>query len=178
MWTSPMCSTASLPRLGSMRARPHIGTGWKRKCASGSHPTTRRPDCRRTVSSRPFRWSPSHSVMPDAVSRLTGLQYLAGILNEVVGRLASVRANDFNETSDIVNGSLGSKSAHLLKRLPTDRTGALKVALLGMGAGQDGVALDASPEMRGSAELDRPDGELFSLAGAIEVAEGAGEVAG
>ena len=94
--------------------------------------------------------------MPDAVSRLTGLQYLAGILNEVVGRLASVRANDFNETSDIVNGSLGSKSAHLLKRLPTDRTGALKVALLGMGAGQDGVALDASPEMRGPAELDRP----------------------
>ena len=116
--------------------------------------------------------------MPGAVEGLTGLQYLAGALGEVVGRLAPVRTNDFNEASDIVNGSLGPKSAHLFKRLPTDRTGALKVALLGMGAGQDGVALDASPEMRGSAELDGPDRELLSLVGAIEVAEGAGEVAG
>jgi hypothetical protein len=32
--------------------------------------------------------------------------------------------------------------------------------------------------MRGSAELDRPDRELLGLAGAIEVAEGAGEVTG
>ena len=114
--------------------------------------------------------------MPVAVRKLPGLQYLAGILEEVVRRLACVRANDFNETSDIVKGSLGPKTAQLLERLPTDRAGSLKVALLGVGAGQDGVALDASPQMRGSAELDRPDGELLSLAGTIEVAEGAREV--
>ena len=108
--------------------------------------------------------------------RLTGLQYLAGILDEVIGRLTPVRANDFNEASDIVKGSLGPKPTHLLKRLLTNRTGALKVALLGVGAGQDGVALDTSPQMGRSAELDRQDRELLSLAGAIEVAEGAGEV--
>ena len=97
---------------------------------------------------------------------------------EVVRRLACVRANDFNETSDIVKGSLGPKFAQLLKRLPTDRTGALKVALLGIGTGQDGVALDPRPQMRGSAELDRPERELLGLSGAIEVAEGAREVTG
>jgi hypothetical protein len=116
--------------------------------------------------------------MTGAMRRLPGFQYLAGILDEVVCRLASVRANDVNETSDIVKGSLGSKPTHLYKCLPTDRTGALKVALLGIGAGEDGVTLDASPQMRGSAELDRSDRELLSLAGAIEVAEGAGEVTG
>jgi hypothetical protein len=112
------------------------------------------------------------------VRKLPGPQYLAGILDEVVRRLACVRANDFNETGDIVKGSLGPKPAQLLKRLPTDRAGAIKVALLGVGAGEDGIALDASPQMGGSAELDRPDGELLSLAGAIEVAEGAREVTG
>jgi hypothetical protein len=112
------------------------------------------------------------------VRKLSGLQDLAGILDEVVRRLACVRANDFNETSDIVNGSLGPKFAQLLKRLPTDRAGALKVALLGVGAGEDGVTLDASPQMGGSAELDRSDGELLGLSRAIEVAEGAREVTG
>jgi hypothetical protein len=62
--------------------------------------------------------------------------------------------------------------------LPTDRAGSLKVALLGVGAGENGVALDASPQMRGSAELDRSDGELLGLSRAIEVAEGAREVTG
>jgi hypothetical protein len=114
--------------------------------------------------------------MAGAVRRLPRFQYLAGILDEVVRRLAPIRANDFNETSDIVKGSLGSKPTHLLKRLPTDRTCALKVTLLGVGAGQDGAALDASPQMPGSAELDGPDRELLSLAGAIEVTEGAREV--
>jgi LmbE family N-acetylglucosaminyl deacetylase len=66
MWISPMCSTASLPRSGPMRARPHTGTGWKRKCVSGSPPTARWPACRQTVSPRPFRWSPSPSVMAGA----------------------------------------------------------------------------------------------------------------
>jgi hypothetical protein len=47
--------------------------------------------------------------MPIAVRKLPGLQYLAGILKEVVRRLAFVRANDFNETSDIVKGSFGPK---------------------------------------------------------------------
>jgi hypothetical protein len=60
--------------------------------------------------------------------------------------------------------------------LPTNRTCALKVALLGIGAGKDGVALDPSAQMGGSAELDRPERELLGLAGTIEVAEGAGEV--
>jgi hypothetical protein len=101
-----------------------------------------------------------------------------GMLHEAIRRLAPVRANDFNETSDIVKGSRGSKPAHLLKRSLTDRTCALKVALLGVGAGQDGVALDASPEMRGSAELDRTDRELLGLVRAIEVAEGSREVTG
>jgi hypothetical protein len=92
--------------------------------------------------------------------------------------LAPVRANDFNEASDIVKGSLGPKPTHLFKCPLTDRTCALKVALLGVGAGQDGVALDTSPQMGRSAELDRQDRELLSLTGAIEVAEAAGEVAG
>ena len=99
-------------------------------------------------------------------------------MEEVVGRLAPVHADDFNEASDLVNSSLGPKPTHLFKRLPTNRTCALKVALLGVGAGQDGVALDTSPQMGWSAELDRQDRELLSLAGAIEVAEGAGEVTG
>ena len=116
--------------------------------------------------------------MPVAVRKLSGLQYLAGILDEVVRRLACVRANDFNETSDIIKGSLGPQTAQLLKRLPADRAGSLKVALLGASAGEDGVALDASPQMGGSAELDRSDGELLGLCGAIEVAEGAREVTG
>ena len=114
--------------------------------------------------------------MPVAVRKLPGLQYLAGVLDEVVRRLACVGADDFYEASDIVKGSLGSKPAHLFKCLSTYRACALKVALLGVCAGEDGVALDASPQMGWSAELDRPDGELLSLAGAIEVAEGAGEV--
>jgi hypothetical protein len=116
--------------------------------------------------------------MPGAVHGLTGLQHLVGILDKFGRRLAPVHADDFNEASDIVKGSLGSKPTHLCKCLLTDRTCALKVALLGMGAGQDGVALDASPQMGWSTELDRPERELLSLAGAIEVAEGAGEVAG
>jgi hypothetical protein len=116
--------------------------------------------------------------MPVAGRKLSGLQYLAGGLDEVVRRLACVRANDFNETSDIIKGSLGPKTAQLLKRLPTHRAGSLKVALLGVGAGEDGIALDASPQMGGPAELDRPDGELLGLTGAIEVAEGAREVTG
>jgi hypothetical protein len=49
--------------------------------------------------------------MPVAVRKLPGLQYLAGVLDEVVRRLACVRANDFNETSDIIRGSLGPKPA-------------------------------------------------------------------
>jgi hypothetical protein len=92
--------------------------------------------------------------MPVAVRKLPGLQYLAGILDEVVRPRACVRANDFNETSDIIKGSLGPQTAQLLKRLPTDRAGSLEVALLGVGAGEDGVALDASPQVGGSAELD------------------------
>jgi hypothetical protein len=51
--------------------------------------------------------------MPGAVEGLTGLQYLAGALGEVVGRLAPLRTNDFNEASYIVKGSLGPKRAHL-----------------------------------------------------------------
>jgi hypothetical protein len=101
-----------------------------------------------------------------------------GVLGEVVCRVASIHAHDFNEMSDIVKGSLGSKPTHLFKCLPTDCTCAFKVALLGMGAGQDGVALDPRPQMRGSAELDGVDRELLCLAGAIEVAEGAREVTG
>ena len=116
--------------------------------------------------------------MPVAVCKLPGLQYLVGILDEVFRRLACVRANDFNETSDIIKGSLGPKPAQFLKRLPTDSAGTLKVALLGVGAGQDGVALDASSQMGRPAEFDRPHCELLSLAGAIEVAEGACEVTG
>ena len=100
------------------------------------------------------------------------------MLDEVVCRLAPVRANNVNETSDVVKGSLGSKRTHLFKCHPTDRACALKVALLGVGAGEDGVALDPRPQVRGSAELDRPDRELLSLAGAIEVTEAACEVAG
>jgi hypothetical protein len=116
--------------------------------------------------------------MPGAVNGPTGFQCLVGILDEFGRRLAPVHADDFNEASDIVKGSLGPKPTHLFKCLLTDRTRALKVALLGVGAGQDGVALDTSPQVGWSAELDRPDRELLSLAGAIEVAEGAGEVAG
>jgi hypothetical protein len=116
--------------------------------------------------------------MLGAVHRLTGLQYLVGILDEFGRRLTPVHADDFNEASDIVKGSLGLKPTHFFKCLLTDRTRALKVALLSVGAGQDGVALDTSPQMGWSAELDRPDRELLSLAGAIEVAKGAGEVAG
>jgi hypothetical protein len=73
--------------------------------------------------------------MLGAVRRLAGFQYLAGMLNEVVCRLAPVRANGFDETSDIVKGSLGSEPAHLFKCLLTDRACAFKVALLGVGAG-------------------------------------------
>ena len=109
---------------------------------------------------------------------LARFQHLAGIVDESVGRLAPVHANDFDEASDIVKGSLRPKPTHLLKCSLTDRTRALKVALLGVGAGQDGVALDTSPQMGGSAELDRPECELLSLAGTIEVTEGAGEVTG
>jgi len=112
------------------------------------------------------------------VRALPGFEYFAGILDEVVRRLAPIRANDFNKTSNIVKGSPGAKPTDLYKCLPTDRAGALKVALLGVGAGEDGAALDTSPQMRGSAELDGPDRELLSLAGTIEVAEGAGKVAG
>jgi hypothetical protein len=55
--------------------------------------------------------------------------------DEGVCRLAPVRANDLNETSDIVKGSFGSKPTHRFKCSPTDRACALKVALLGIGAG-------------------------------------------
>ena len=57
------------------------------------------------------------------------------MLDEVVRRLTPVRSKGFDETSDIVKGSLGSKPTHLFKCLPTDRACALKVALLGVGAG-------------------------------------------
>jgi hypothetical protein len=63
--------------------------------------------------------------MPGAVRRLPGLEYLAGAVGEVVGRVAPVRANDVDETSDIVNGSLGSKPTHLFKCLPTNRACAI-----------------------------------------------------
>ena len=86
--------------------------------------------------------------------------------------------DDFNESSHIVKRSLGSKPRYLRKRFPTNRTCALKVALLGVGAGQDGGALDVSPQMGRPAELDRSDRELLSLAGAVEVTEGAGKVTG
>jgi hypothetical protein len=62
--------------------------------------------------------------------------------------------------------------------LPTDRACLLKVALLGVGAGKDGVTLDASPQVRGMAELDRPERELLSLSRAIEVAEATRKVPG
>ena len=116
--------------------------------------------------------------MLGAVRRLAGFQYLAGMIDEVVGRVAPVRANDFNETSDIVKGSLGSKPTHRFKCLPINRAGAVQVALLGVGAGEDGVALDPRPQMSRPAELDRPDRELLSLARAIEVPEGACQVTG
>jgi hypothetical protein len=73
--------------------------------------------------------------MLGAMRRLAGFQYLAGMPDEVLGRLAPVRANGFDETSDSIKGSLGSEPAHLFECLPTDRAGAFKVALLGVGAG-------------------------------------------
>jgi hypothetical protein len=88
-----------------------------------------------------------------------------------VGHLTTARADELHEASHIVQCSLRSKPAYLRERLPTDRTCALKVALLGVGAGEDGVTLDASPQVRGMAELDGLDRELLSLTGAIEVAE-------
>jgi hypothetical protein len=100
------------------------------------------------------------------------------MLDEGVCRLALVRANDVNKTSDIVKGSFGSKPTHRFKCLPTHRACTLEVALLGISAGEDGVALDPRPQMRGLAELDRLDRELLGLMWAIEVAEGAGEVTG
>jgi hypothetical protein len=60
--------------------------------------------------------------------------------------------------------------------LPTDRTCALKVALLGAGAAKDGVALHARPQMGRVTELDRLDREPLSLTWAIEVTEGACQV--
>ena len=156
-----------LAALRAYESQTSHRSGWKRKCASGSHPTTRRQDYRPTVSSRPFRWSASHSVMPGAVHGPTGFECLVGILDEFGRRLAPARANDFNEASNLVKGSPGPKPTHLFKCLLTDRTRALKVALLGVGAGQDGVALDTSPQMGRSAELDRQDRELLSLAGRL-----------
>jgi hypothetical protein len=57
------------------------------------------------------------------------------VVGEVVCCLTPVRADDFDETSDIVKRPFGSKPAYLLKRLLTDRACTLKVALLGVGAG-------------------------------------------
>ena len=73
--------------------------------------------------------------MPGGVRKLPGFQYLAGMLDEGVCRLALVRANDVNKTSDIVKGSSGSKPTHRFKCLPTHRACALEVALLGISAG-------------------------------------------
>jgi hypothetical protein len=83
--------------------------------------------------------------MPRAVHGLTRFQCLVGILDEFGRRLAPVHADDFNEPSYIVKGSLGPKLTHLFECLLTDCTRAFKVALLDVGAGQDGVALDTSP---------------------------------
>jgi hypothetical protein len=47
-----------------------------------------------------------------------------------------------------------------------------------VGAGQDGVALDASPQVGRAAKLDRLSRELFSLAGLVEVTEAARQVSG
>ena len=47
-----------------------------------------------------------------------------------------------------------------------------------MGAGKDGIALDASPQVGRAAQLDRLGRELFSLPGLIEVAEAARQVPG
>jgi hypothetical protein len=85
---------------------------------------------------------------------LRGSEHLAGLLGEVVGHLTTARVDELNEASHIVQRSLGSKPAYLRKRLATDRTCLIKVALLGVGAGKDGVTLDASPKVRGMAELD------------------------
>jgi len=98
------------------------------------------------------------------------------LLGEVVRRLATIRADEFNEASHFVQRARRSKPWHLVKRLLTDRTCALKVALLGMGAGKDGVALDASPQVGRAAKLDRPYPELLSLMGPIQVAEAACQV--
>ena len=73
--------------------------------------------------------------MPGGVRTLPGFQYLAGMLDEGVCRLALVGANDVNKTSDIVKGSSGSKPTHRFKCLPTHRACALEVALLGISAG-------------------------------------------
>jgi hypothetical protein len=93
-----------------------------------------------------------------------------------VRRLAVVRADELHDTCHIVQRSPRSKPWHLRKCLPTHRAGALQVALLGVGAGKDGVALDASPQVGRAAELDRLGRERFSLLGLVEVAEAARQV--
>ena len=70
------------------------------------------------------------------------------------------------------------EALHLRKRLLTHRTCTLQIALLGVGAGKDGIALDASPQVGRVAEVDRLGRELFSLAGLVEVAEAARQVPG
>ena len=90
--------------------------------------------------------------------------------------LATFRADELHETSHIVPRSRRSKPWHLRKHEPTDRTCALKVALLGVGAGKDGIALHASPQVGRAAKLDRSHTELLSLMRAIQVAEAACQV--
>src|SRR5215211_5040252 len=99
---------------------------------------------------------------------LPGLQQLPGLPGELLCRLAPIRINQLHEASHIVQRARRSKPRHLRKRLPTDRTRALKVALLGVGAGKDGVALHACAQVRWVAELDRPDREPLSLTGTIQ----------
>jgi hypothetical protein len=76
------------------------------------------------------------------------------LLGEVLCCLATFRADELHETSHIVQRSRRSKPWHLRKHEPTDRTCALKVALLGVGAGKYGVALHASPQVGRAAKLD------------------------
>jgi hypothetical protein len=50
--------------------------------------------------------------------------------------------------------------------LAADRAGALKITLLDVRGGEDGIALHARAVVLGMADLDRACGEPFGLAGA------------
>jgi hypothetical protein len=106
------------------------------------------------------------------------VEYLAGLPGKVLGRLTVVRADELHEMCHIVQRSPRPKPWYLRQRLSTHRTCALQVALLGVGAGKERVALDASPQVGRAAELDRLGRELFSLVGLVEVTEAARQVPG